>query len=102
MLAKSILLAATLQAGLAAAIGNAIVSNRCPYDIWLWSVNQGYSSGPIHIPARTQHSEPFRSACTGCGSSLKISKSDQLIAGHHTQFVVRYFLRRLRQGGQRC
>jgi hypothetical protein len=86
MLAKSFLLAATLQAGLATAIGNAILSNRCPYDIWLWSVDQGSSSGPIHIPARTQHSEPFRSACTGCGSSLKISKSDQLVAGHHTQF----------------
>lgn len=86
MLAKSILLATVLQAGLAAAIGNAVISNRCPYDIWLWSVDQGYSSGPIHIPARTKYSEPFRSACSGCGSSLKISKTDQLVAGHQTQF----------------
>lgn len=86
MLSKFVLLATALQAGLAAAIGNAIVSNRCPYDIWLWSVDQGYSSLPIHIPARTKHSEPFRSACNGCGSSLKISKTDQLISGQQTQF----------------
>ncbi|KAF3000819.1 hypothetical protein E8E13_006594 [Curvularia kusanoi] len=85
MLAKSILLAATLQAGLASAIGNAIISNRCPYDIWLWSVDQGYSSAPIHIPARSKYSEPFRSACNGCGTSLKISKTNELIAGRHTQ-----------------
>ncbi|KAH6642547.1 hypothetical protein C7974DRAFT_430978 [Boeremia exigua] len=75
-----------MQAGLATAIGNAIVSNRCSYDIWLWSVDQGYSSGPIHIPARTKYSEPFRSACNGCGSSLKISKTNQLVGGQHTQF----------------
>jgi len=86
MLTKFVLLATALQAGLATAIGNAIISNRCPYDIWLWSVDQGYSSPPIHVPARTQHSEPFRSACNGCGSSLKISKTDQLITGQHTQF----------------
>lgn len=86
MLAKSILFTTALQAGLVVALGNAMVSNRCPYDIWLWSVDQGHSSGPIHIPARTKYSEPFRSTCNGCGSSLKISKTDQLVAGQHTQF----------------
>lgn len=86
MLSKFRLLATALQAGLATAIGNVIVSNRCPYDIWLWSVDQGYLSQSIHVPARTKYSEPFRSACNGCGSSLKISKTDQLIAGQHTQF----------------
>lgn len=86
MLTKAIFLAAATQASLAIALGNAIVSNRCPYDIWLWSVDEGYSSGPIHLPARTKYSEPFRSACDGCGSSLKISRTNQLIAGQHTQF----------------
>ncbi|KAJ8113527.1 hypothetical protein OPT61_g4359 [Boeremia exigua] len=75
-----------MQAGLASAIGNAVVSNRCTYDIWLWSVDQGHPSGPIHIPARTKYSEPLRSACNGCGTSLKISKTTQLIGGQHTQF----------------
>ena len=86
MLSIHFLLISILQAGLATAVGNAIVSNRCPYDIWLWSVDQGYSSPPIHIPSGTKYSEPFRSACNGCGSSLKISRTDQLIGGQHTQF----------------
>lgn len=81
MLSKSILLATVLQAGIAIATGNAIVSNRCPYDIWLWSVGEGYLSPPIHISARTKYSEPLRSA-----SSLKISKTNKLLNGKHTQF----------------
>ncbi|KAF1844560.1 uncharacterized protein K460DRAFT_365506 [Cucurbitaria berberidis CBS 394.84] len=85
MLSKFVLGVVALQAGLAAA-GNAIVSNRCPYDIWLWSVDQSHWSAPIHIPARTQYSEPFRSSCNGCGTSMKISKSNQLVGGAHTQF----------------
>ncbi|KAJ4362621.1 hypothetical protein N0V95_001426 [Ascochyta clinopodiicola] len=86
MLSKVILLGVALQASLATAIGNAIVSNRCPYDIWLWSIDQGHSSSSIHIPARTKYSEPLRSACSGCGASLKISKTDHLVGGQQTQF----------------
>lgn len=86
MLSRLVLVATALQAGFATAIGNAIVSNRCAYDIWLWSVDQGHSSPPIHVPARTKYTEPLRSACNGCGSSLKISKTDQLVNGKHTQF----------------
>ncbi|KAH7392904.1 hypothetical protein BKA66DRAFT_509926 [Pyrenochaeta sp. MPI-SDFR-AT-0127] len=69
-----------------AAAGNAIISNRCPYDIWLWSVDQSHWSAPIHIPARTQYSEPFRNSCNGCGTSMKISKTNGLVGGAHTQF----------------
>ncbi|KAF1926530.1 uncharacterized protein M421DRAFT_48188, partial [Didymella exigua CBS 183.55] len=79
-------LSTALQAGLAAALGNAVVSNRCNYDIWLWSVQQGSSSGPVQVPARSKYTEAIRSACEGCGSSLKISKSDQLVDGQQTQF----------------
>lgn len=86
MLSRLVLVATALQAGFATAIGNAVVSNRCAYDIWLWSVDQGHSSPPIHVPARTKYTEPLRSACNGCGSSLKISKTDQLVNGKHTQF----------------
>lgn len=86
MLAKLSFLAAATQAGLAIAIGNTVISNRCSYDMWLWSVDQSYDSGPIHIPARTKYSEPFRSVCNSCGSSLKINKSNNLISGAHTQF----------------
>lgn len=85
MFSKTVLAIAALQAGLAAA-GNAIISNRCSYDIWVWSIDQGYSSPPIHVPARSQHTEQLRSACNGCGTSVKVSKSDQLVAGKHTQF----------------
>lgn len=70
-----------LQMSLALA-GNAILSNRCPYDIWLWSVAPSGSSAPIHVPPHSQYSEPFRTT----GTSFKISKTDQLLGGAHTQF----------------
>lgn len=82
MFSKSTILFAALQATLAAA-GNAIISNRCNYDIWVWSVGQGSTSAPIYVPARAQHTEAMRS---GSPTSLKVSKSNQLVAGKHTQF----------------
>lgn len=82
MFSKSTIILGALQATLAAA-GNAIISNRCNYDIWVWSVGQGSSSEAIHVPARTQHTEAMRS---GSPTSLKISKTDALVAGKHTQF----------------
>lgn len=85
MLSKTILAIAALQAGFAAA-GNAIISNRCNYDIWVFSMDQSYSTGAIHVPARSQYSEPFRSSCNGCGTSVKISKTNQIVDGQHTQF----------------
>ncbi|KAL5115001.1 hypothetical protein ACEQ8H_007110 [Pleosporales sp. CAS-2024a] len=82
MFSKSTILFAALQATLAAA-GNAIISNRCNYDIWVWSVQPGSSSAAIHIPARSQWSEPMH---VGSPTSLKVSKSDTLLAGQQTQF----------------
>jgi hypothetical protein len=82
MFSKSTILFAALQASLAAA-GNAIISNRCSYDIWVWSVQPGSSSAPIYIPARGQYSEPMKS---GSPTALKVSKSNALEAGKHTQF----------------
>jgi hypothetical protein len=81
MLSKISLVLVALQASLAVA-GNAIVSNRCPYDIWLFSTSANNFESAIHIPARSQHSEPFSSSPT----SLKISNSSQLVGGAHTQF----------------
>lgn len=85
MFAKIFLAVAAAQASLAAA-GNAIVSNRCNYDIWVWSVDQDSFSSAIHVPARSQYSEPLRSSCNGCGTSLKVSKTNQLVGGAQTQF----------------
>jgi hypothetical protein len=82
MFSKTTILFAALQATLAAA-GNAIISNRCSYDIWVWSVVPGSSSASIYIPAGTQHTEAMRS---GSPTSFKISKSNQLVSGKHTQF----------------
>lgn len=83
MFSKSTILIAALQATLAAA-GNAIINNRCSYDIWVWSINSGSSSSSaIHIPAQSQHSEAMRS---GSPTSYKVSKSSQLVGGKHTQF----------------
>lgn len=39
----------------------------------------------VKIPARSQHSEPFRNPCNACGVSMKVSKSDKLESGTHTQ-----------------
>jgi hypothetical protein len=71
MLSKIILAAVALQAGLATA-GNAIVSNRCSYDIYLWSVGGGSSSNAIHVPARSQYTEPFQNT----PKALKICTTD--------------------------
>lgn len=80
------LLFAAMQASLTLA-GNAILSNRCSYDVWIWSVDQASgSSAAIRVPARTQYTEPIRSACNGCGTSLKVSKTNQLVGGAQTQF----------------
>jgi hypothetical protein len=82
MFSKSTILFAALQATLAAA-GNAVISNRCSYDIWVWSVQPGSSSAPIHVAARSQYTEPM---VANIPTSLKVSKSDALVAGEHTQF----------------
>lgn len=85
MFSKTALLFTALQASLALA-GNAIISNRCSYDVWVWSVDPSNWGKPIHVPARSQYTEPLRSSCNGCGTSLKVSKSDQLVGGAQTQF----------------
>jgi len=81
MLSKLSLSIVALQASLALA-GNAVISNRCPYDVWVWTVSANNWGSAVHVPARSQHSEPL----TNTGTSLKISKSSDLVAGHHTQF----------------
>lgn len=86
MLFTLISLVVVLKAPLVASMGNAVVSNLCPYDIWIWSVDQAQASAPIHVPARTKYSEPLRSACNGCGTSIKVSKTQQLVGGAQTQF----------------
>ncbi|KAF2188057.1 hypothetical protein K469DRAFT_704331 [Zopfia rhizophila CBS 207.26] len=69
-----------------AALGNAIVSNRCNYDVWLWSVDEKNSpKQSTKIPARSKHTEKFRTPCPGCGVSMKISKTNGLEAGKITQ-----------------
>ncbi|KAH7117696.1 hypothetical protein B0J11DRAFT_468169 [Dendryphion nanum] len=68
------------------ALGKAIIANRCPYDIWIWSVDQKGSKGPIQVKARNRYSEPFRTPCERCGVSLKVSRTNQLQSGKHTQF----------------
>lgn len=75
------------QRGLATrALGNAVIANRCSADVWLWSVDQNGSKGPIKIKARSKYTEKFRTPCNNCGVSLKISRTNQLKAGQHTQF----------------
>jgi hypothetical protein len=77
------LLFAAMSASLAAA-GNAIINNRCSYDIWVWSVSQTTgSSSAIYVPARSQHTEAMQA---NSPTSLKVSKTNQLLSGQHTQF----------------
>ncbi|KNG51124.1 bys1 domain-containing protein [Stemphylium lycopersici] len=80
MFSKTTLLMA-FQAGLALA-GNAILTNRCDEDVYVWSVGPGRNSGLIKVPARDQHTEPLYNV----GTSLKLSSSTELLNGHHTQF----------------
>lgn len=73
-----------LQAGLAAA-GNAVFSNRCGYDVWIWSMAEGISGSAVHVAAGSDYSEPIRNSAVG-GTSVKVSKTNQLIGGAQTQF----------------
>jgi hypothetical protein len=81
MLSKFTFAIVALQASLALA-GKAVIANRCDYDIWVWSISTGQASTSFMIPARSTHSEAY----TGSSTSLKVSKSDALVAGQHTQF----------------
>ncbi|KAF1935450.1 hypothetical protein EJ02DRAFT_127547 [Clathrospora elynae] len=82
MLSKLIFGLAGLQASLILAASNAVVVNRCPYDIWLWSVSPNNFGKPICVPAQTRHTEAYRTVST----SIKISKTNKLVAGKQTQF----------------
>lgn len=80
MFSKTTVLMA-LQAGLALA-GNAILSNRCDYDIWVSSVGGDHETPCTKIPAHSQYNETLYST----GTSLKISKTDSIQNGAQTQF----------------
>lgn len=84
MLAKYTLLFAAMQAGLAAA-GNAVVANRCSHDVYVFSVVPGKASPAVKIPARSQWKQPIN-AGEGLPTSLKISNTEQIVQGAHTQF----------------
>jgi hypothetical protein len=82
----SILPLIILLTPLSYALGTAILTNACPYPIYLFSVSQSYSTPAIPIAPGTTYTEPLRSSCSGCGTSLKISLSDHLLPGAQTQF----------------
>ncbi|PVI01782.1 hypothetical protein DM02DRAFT_524252 [Periconia macrospinosa] len=67
-------------------LGNAIFENRCSYDVWIWSVDGKGSSGAKLVPKRTKYTEPVRTSCPGCGVVIKVSKTNQIVNGKHTQF----------------
>lgn len=81
---KQTLFFAALQASLAAAVGKAVISNRCSYDVYVWPTIVGKQASMIKIPARTQHKEPLPAYNTNL--SFKISKTTQIVPGAHTQF----------------
>jgi hypothetical protein len=81
MLSKLTFAIAALQASVALA-GKAVIANRCSYDIWVSSVSTGYGVSSVHVPARTTFSEEY----VGISTSMKISKTENLIGGHITQF----------------
>ena len=81
MLSKTSLALVVLQATLALA-GNAIITNRCNYDIWVQSVHAPYGGNMTHVPSQSQYSEPFSHA----PASVKISKTPLIISREQTQF----------------
>ncbi|KAF2688875.1 hypothetical protein K458DRAFT_292869 [Lentithecium fluviatile CBS 122367] len=67
-------------------MGNAVFANRCERDIWIWSVDETTgSSAPIKVAGRSRYTEPFRVPGAG-GVVFKVSNSDQIVGGAHTQF----------------
>jgi hypothetical protein len=84
MLAQYTFLFAAMQAGFAAAVGNSVVSNRCDHDVYVSSVSKNQAAPFVKIPARSQWKQAFNT-CDGCATSLKVSNTDELVAGAHTQ-----------------
>lgn len=80
MFSKTTVLMA-LQAGLALA-GNAILSNRCDYDIWVSSVSGSHETACTRVAAGSSYNETLYPS----GTSLKISKTDSIKNGEQTQF----------------
>jgi hypothetical protein len=70
-----------LQTTLALA-GNAIIVNRCNYDIWVEPVHNPTAGDLVHVPARSKYQEAFSNAPT----SMKISKTNAIVGGKITQF----------------
>lgn len=59
--------------------GNASIVNRCPYDVYVWSIDkeEGCPTGAAHkLATGGKYSEPYRLGKNGGGISLKISKFD--------------------------
>ncbi|KAF2877689.1 hypothetical protein BDV95DRAFT_614802 [Massariosphaeria phaeospora] len=67
------------------ATGGLIIDNRCSYDIWYQAVNELITKPMVHVPAGTAAElEPYLQ-CGNCGTSYKISKTEEIIEMKHVQ-----------------
>jgi hypothetical protein len=68
------------------ALGNAIIHNKCPYDVYLWPTDANRApTQPQVISSGSTYSEGYHTPSTG-GVSLKLSKSTSCASGYITQF----------------
>ncbi|KAF2423475.1 hypothetical protein EJ08DRAFT_446630 [Tothia fuscella] len=68
------------------ALGNAIIYNKCPYDVYVWPTDANRApTTPTTIKAGGMFSEGYHTPSAG-GVSIKISKSTSCAAGIITQF----------------
>jgi hypothetical protein len=73
-------------ASTAHALGNAIIHNKCPYDVYLWPTDSNRApTQPQTLASGGTYQEGYQTPSSG-GVSIKISKSTSCASGYITQF----------------
>jgi hypothetical protein len=70
------------------ALGNAIIYNKCSYDVYMWATDASRNpSSPVTIPSGGSYSEGYHTPASG-GVSLKISKTTSDIKITQFEYTV--------------
>lgn len=79
--------AALAMSGSVAAVGKAIINNKCDFDVYMWHVDSDHSdSSPTVISAGSgTYSETYKT-CSSGGVSLKLSNSSTITGSTITQY----------------
>lgn len=73
-------------------VGNAIVHNKCPYDVYLWSVGSAIGPKQVLAAGEGKYSEPFHRDDVSGGIALKITRTPNGLYDSSPQLSFAYAL----------